>query len=174
MDLDLLKQAGAFDAGTDMRFATVAELAAVCCHTAGAAVVLMGDGQQLHCRARVGIAEAATAVLHHFCRRVLNQCSPVALPCAPTPATEATPTGWAGAPVLLPDTGRCVGAVVVSGLQHGAPQSTEEVLRVLELLASQVAHFLAADIRMAGEWQRVTQFVARVSHELRTPLTGIL
>lgn len=39
MDLDLLKQAGAFDAGTDMRFATVAELAAVCCHAAGAAVV---------------------------------------------------------------------------------------------------------------------------------------
>eukprot|EP00667_Euglena_gracilis_P018401 EG_transcript_19541 len=153
----------------DPRYAATLDLATHCCGTSSAALLLLDD-EQLRCRAAHNVDESIMAEVGQFCRRVLL--------CRESVVHSDDPlipgcTFYAGTPILLPGQDVCLGVLVVLDCQPHASLPSE-VVRPLELLAAQVAHLIAADLRINAEWRRMTLFIAKVSHELRTPLNGIL
>eukprot|EP00667_Euglena_gracilis_P000563 EG_transcript_563 len=170
---DLPWRAGLPPAPADQRYTTAVELAARCCRTAGAALLLVDSDRQLVWKAQWGVPSHRTPEVDAFCQRVLWKCEPIV-------SADASPSGsctfWAGAPVLLPEANSsCLGVLAVLDERWATTvDQALDVERLLELLASQVASFISGDLGVSDEWQRMNLFVAKVSHELRTPLNGIL
>eukprot|EP00667_Euglena_gracilis_P001019 EG_transcript_1017 len=153
----------------DAFYAATVELAARCCRTSGAAILLMDD-ERLTCKAQWNMSDLADPVpleVDKFCRRVVWRRQPI------VDDDDAPGAFWAGAPIVLPDSSSCVGVLVVAD-EFPDVDYPSEVRRILELLASQVAQSMSADLRIDEEWQRMNLFIAKVTHELRTPLNGIL
>eukprot|EP00667_Euglena_gracilis_P015984 EG_transcript_16655 len=163
-------RAGVARVQIDPRYAPAAELVALCCRSAGAAVVLLEDDAGLVCRALWGSAQRRLAEVDKFCRRVLWQRELIVY-ADDSPAAECAL--WAGAPILLPETQCCVGVLVVLSEETDAAHPAEAG-HLLELLAAQVALIVHGDHQVREESRRMTLFIAKVSHELRTPLNGIL
>eukprot|EP00667_Euglena_gracilis_P031574 EG_transcript_46097 len=107
---DGLRGAGGLRDAADPHFAPAVELAALCCRTASAALVTIDDTEQLLCKAQWGLSDAARLKVAHVSRRALWLQETVVFP---VDAPVGVGPFWAAAPIRLPDTDCCVGALVV-------------------------------------------------------------